>query len=156
MKRPLTQAQLCRSHKSAQPEPVVGSNPASIDTDQVITGHEAEYFDYVYDQLSAEPTGVSAEARRRYVQAYSRPEALRTGLPPDVKHNQEQAVSAISTPVLYLRGERDNGDIERYLSGFRQVGLRAVRGELIEGSGHFAPDEQPQRVAAALRRFLQL
>ena len=61
----------------------------------------------------------------------------------------------MTTPVLYMRGDREVGDIDTYVREFRNAGLD-VRGELVRGSGHFLPDEQPDALAAALRRFVGL
>ncbi|HEX3758310.1 MAG TPA: alpha/beta hydrolase, partial [Kofleriaceae bacterium] len=60
----------------------------------------------------------------------------------------------ISTPVLYVRGDREPGELAAYVRGLEDAGLRAVSSALIPGSGHFVPDEQPARLAAELRRFV--
>jgi pimeloyl-ACP methyl ester carboxylesterase len=49
----------------------------------------------------------------------------------------------ISTPLLYLRGERESGTIDDYVEGFRKAGVHDVRSALIPGAGHFAPDQAP-------------
>ena len=41
-----------------------------------------------------------------------------------------------------------------YLQGLRDGGLRDVQGRRIPDCGHFAPDEQPEAVGAALREFV--
>ena len=92
----------------------------------------------------------------------NRPTALRAGFEwyrafdQDVKDNREAASRPVDTPVLYVRGVGggDGGDIHAYIHGLRDAGLRHVRGEAIEGSGHFVPTEQPERVAAALLQFM--
>ncbi len=128
----------------------------------LVTGKQALYFDFFYNAISARPDGVSPEARARYVQAYSRPEALHTGFewyrafPQDKKDNLEVKGQVVQTPILYLRGERESGNIEAYLQGFREGGLGNLQGRLIAESGHFAPDEQPEGLAAALRRFMEV
>jgi len=59
----------------------------------------------------------------------------------------------VPTPVLYLRGDREPGELATYVHGMRGAGLD-VRGEQVRDSGHFLPDEQPAALAAALRRFI--
>lgn len=129
----------------------------------LVAGRQAEYFAWFYDRLSATPGAVTAEARERYAEAYARPAALRAGFdwyrafPQDERNNLAVERQTVGTPVLYLRGEKDSGvGLERYVDGLRQGGLTDVRGDTIAGSGHFAPDEQPARVAEAIARFLEL
>jgi pimeloyl-ACP methyl ester carboxylesterase len=108
----------------------------------LVAGRQAAYFDYFYDQLAG-PVGVDKAARDTFVQAYARPEALRTGFewyrtfPQDEKDNQGDKDDLVQTAVLYLRGEHEAGDLERYLNGLRSGGLRNVQGRVIAGSGHY-------------------
>ena len=126
----------------------------------LVSGHEARYFDYFFDALSRHRDGVGRDARRAYAAAYARADALSTGFDwyrafaQDEKDNQQGFGRAVRTPVLYLRGQHERGDIAEYLKGLRDAGLRNVHGELIAESGHFAPDEAPAAVAAAIRRFV--
>jgi pimeloyl-ACP methyl ester carboxylesterase len=119
----------------------------------------AAYFDYFYDQLSG-PAGVGKAAREIAVQAYARPEALHIGFewyrafPQDEKDNLAVKGNPIQTPVLYLRGEREQGDIEHYVSGLRSGGLLNVQGLIIPNSGHFMSEEQPEALLTALQAFL--
>ncbi len=129
----------------------------------LVAGRHAEYFGYFFDRLSARPDAVSAPDRERYADAYARPESLRAGFewyrafPQDERDNMAVERQPVDTPVLYLRGDKEPGaGLDRYVEGLRQGGLRHVRGETIAGSGHFAPDEQPEGVARALERFLKL
>ena len=126
----------------------------------LVSDRLAPYFDYFYDVLSARRDGVPPSARERYVRAYSRPDALRTGFnwyrafEHDERDNHD--ARAIETPVLYLRGQEEPGDITRYVGGLQSAGLRDVRGQVIPSSGHFAPDEQPREVANAIADFMHL
>lgn len=130
--------------------------------EKLVAGRQAAYFDYFYDRIAARPGAVGKRARKRYVQAYARPQALHTAFewyrafPQDERDNAAAAGESVSTPVLYLRGEKDPGlGLERYVSGLRESGLRNVTGRTIAQSGHFALDEQPARVLAALRDFMR-
>jgi pimeloyl-ACP methyl ester carboxylesterase len=128
----------------------------------LVAGHQSAYFDFFYDRLSATRDGVNEEQRDTYVDAYARTSALRAGFDwyrafdQDEQDNSAASGRPDDTPLLYLRGERDPGlGLEQYLGGLKAAGMTDVRGGVIKGSGHFAPDEQPDRVAAAVREFME-
>jgi pimeloyl-ACP methyl ester carboxylesterase len=129
----------------------------------LVTGRQAEYFAYFYERLSAKAGGVPQQAREVYAKAYARTEALRAGFdwyrafPEDERNNMAVERQTVDTPVLYLRGSKDPGvGVDRYVEGLRHGGLTNVEAAEIADSGHFAPDEQPEGVARALERFLEL
>jgi pimeloyl-ACP methyl ester carboxylesterase len=131
--------------------------------ERLVQGHQADYFAYFYDAISARPRAVDARAREAYAAAYSRPEALRTGFEwyrafkRDEQDNRRVQHETVRTPVLYLRGAAEQGlELERYVEGLRAGGLTAVEGQTIPDSGHFGPDEQPEAVVGLLRAFLTL
>jgi pimeloyl-ACP methyl ester carboxylesterase len=126
----------------------------------MVVGREEAYFAYFFNLLAG-PNGVSEDLRQRFVEAYKRPDALRTGFEwyrafaQDEKDNLAVKGHFIETPVLYVRGAREKIDIEKYLEGFRMSGLRNIQPHIIPDSGHFTPAEQPAALAAALRDFLK-
>jgi pimeloyl-ACP methyl ester carboxylesterase len=126
----------------------------------MIAGHQTEYFAFFYDALAG-PVGISATQRQTYVQAYARASALHTGLEwyrafaQDERDNRAVHGQAVHMPVLYVRGDKERGDMATYVQGLRASGLRDVREARIPNSGHFAPDEQPAACAAALRAFVE-
>lgn len=129
--------------------------------EQLVSGRQAVYFDFFYDRLSATPDGVSRAQRAAYADAYARPDALHAGFEWDRAFEQDDQDNArdrgqpVDIPVLYLHGEKEPGiDLARYVTGMREAGLRRVRGDVIRDCGHFAPDERPDDVAAALRTFI--
>jgi pimeloyl-ACP methyl ester carboxylesterase len=123
----------------------------------LVADHAARYFDYFYDALAG-PRGVPAQARRRFADAYARPDALHAGFEwyrafvQDEQHNTASHGEEVPTPVLYLRGEHEPGKLDGYVEGFRADGLTNIRGMRVPHSGHFAPLENPQAVASALRQ----
>jgi pimeloyl-ACP methyl ester carboxylesterase len=129
--------------------------------ERLVAGHEREYFDYFYDAIAATPEGISDRARDIYLGAYQRPVSLQTGFDwyrafeRDAEDNKRFASSVCKTPVLYLRGGEERGGfgLNRYVHGLKAAGLSTVSGRIIPHSGHFAPDEQPNAVAALLREF---
>jgi pimeloyl-ACP methyl ester carboxylesterase len=126
----------------------------------MVRGREAPYFDFFFNTIAATPTAIGAEARATYVAAYARPEALQTGFEwyrafaQDAQDNTASRDRSITTPVLYLRGDREGGELAAYARGLLDAGLRDVRSAVIPGSGHFLPDEQPEYLVAALQRFI--
>ncbi|MEU7865888.1 alpha/beta fold hydrolase [Dactylosporangium sp. NPDC049140] len=116
----------------------------------LVRGHERAYFDYFYDILSPEPSAVPDEARAVYAAAYAAPGALEAGFswyrafPADAAANA--GAVDVRTPLLYLRGEFEGGDIAAYAAGLRAAGVRDVATGVIEGAGHFAPDQAPAEV----------
>jgi pimeloyl-ACP methyl ester carboxylesterase len=128
----------------------------------LVGGHEARYFDWFFDAISANPAAISREARDGYAAAYARPDALHTGFEwyrafaQDARDNEETRGQLVTTPVLYVRGDRDRGELDTYVRELRKAGLREVRGELIAGAGHYVPDEQPEALVEVLRRFAGL
>ncbi|MBZ9865017.1 alpha/beta hydrolase [Mesorhizobium sp. CA15] len=127
----------------------------------LVSGHERAYFDFFFDILSKEKSAIPAEARHIYAKAYSRPESLKAGFDwyrafaADAKVNSHPSATPIATPVLYLRGSAESGDIADYLDGLKAAGLSNVEGDIIPGSGHFVADENPGALAARLARFRQ-
>jgi pimeloyl-ACP methyl ester carboxylesterase len=130
--------------------------------EHLVTGRVAEYFDFFYDRLSADPARLTPEIRKRFADAYAAPSALHTGFEwyrafaRDERDNREQG-PGVETPVLYLRGSEDAGlSLERYVTGLREHGLRNVASREIAGSGHFIAIEQPAAFARAIRQFVKL
>jgi pimeloyl-ACP methyl ester carboxylesterase len=129
--------------------------------ERLVSGRQAEYFDYFYDTISASPDGVPVKNRARYVEAYSRPEGLHTGFEwyrafaQGEKDNAATEAEVLETPVLHIRGDHDQGSMEPYLRGLRRSGLNRVEGRIIPNCGHFSLDEQPELVASALLEFIK-
>ena len=123
----------------------------------LIGGRERVYFDYFFDLFAHAPAAISEEARETYAAGYARPDALRAGFdwyrafPEDARANARPA--ELRTPLLYLRGEHDPGDLAEYVEGFRRAGFVHVIGDRVPGAGHFAPDEAPRELALRLRAF---
>jgi pimeloyl-ACP methyl ester carboxylesterase len=126
----------------------------------LVDGHQRAYFDYYYDILSADPAAIPPEVREEYVAAYASRAALTAGFswyrafPQDAGDNT--AATPPSTPLLYLRGEHERGDLAAYEAGFRAAGLTDVRTARIPGAGHFAGEESPEGTWRAVADFMGL
>lgn len=129
----------------------------------LIGGKERSYFDFFYDALARHSDRISPQARAAYASAYARPDALSTGFnwyrafAENAVHNRAYSENSVpvDTPVLYIRGRHEAGDIRQYVAGFRNGGIRNIRSAMIDDCGHFAPEEQPDQVWNTLLGFLQ-
>jgi pimeloyl-ACP methyl ester carboxylesterase len=127
----------------------------------LVTGREAEYFNYFYDTIAADSSKITADSRIRYVAAYKAATALQQGFEfyrsfhQDVQDNTASQANPVDTPLLYLRGDREGGVIDEYVAGFRTAGVTNVTCGLIANSGHFAPEEAPAGVWEAIRTFIR-
>ncbi len=126
----------------------------------LVAGKESVYFDYFYGAISAHPERITAEARASYAKAYSMPGALSVGFgwyrafTQDAKDNRDTLGEVRETALLYLRGDGERGNIEEYVDGFKDAGIKNVQSEIIKDCGHFAPEEQPEEVWKVIKAFL--
>jgi pimeloyl-ACP methyl ester carboxylesterase len=126
--------------------------------EELIAGKQRILFNYFYDTISANKNAIPESSRLHYAKAYDNPASLKTSLdwyrtfPQDEKDNGVNATNEV--PVLYLRGDKEYADITKYTEGLRKSGLTKVAGKLIPGCGHFAPEEQPKKVAEAIYDFV--
>ncbi len=128
--------------------------------ERLVTGHQAEYFGYFYDVISADPAKITAGARASYVEAYSAGSALTAGFswyrafPRDAEQNRQWSAAQMTTPLLYLRGEHEGGDIHAYAAGFREAGCARVGHAIVPGAGHFTQEEAPEATWRLIAGFL--
>ncbi|TPK69603.1 alpha/beta hydrolase [Mesorhizobium sp. B2-4-19] len=128
----------------------------------LIAGRERPYFDFFYDVMAVDPKHLGEEARAAYVSGYTRPEALKAGLDwyrsmaKDAEHNAGRI--PIATPLLYLRGDAGPASttLDDYARGLRQAGAERLETGSLPHSGEYAPEEAPEDLVAALRRFRRL
>jgi pimeloyl-ACP methyl ester carboxylesterase len=126
----------------------------------LVQGRQRRYFDYFYDVLSPDPQLIDDASRAEYVEAYHDAEALAAGFdwyrafPQDARDNVAAArQEPVMTPLLYLRGDHEGGDIGAYVDGFRSAGVRDLRSRVILKAGHFAPQDAPAAVWEQIEQF---
>jgi pimeloyl-ACP methyl ester carboxylesterase len=128
--------------------------------ERLVQGHQSEYFEYFYGAISADPSKITPEARAVYAQAYATGSALTAGFnwyrtfPHDAAANKEaNSQASVTTPLLYLRGDKEGGQISAYLDGLRSTGLTQVGHALVPNAGHFTQEEAPEDTWALIAEF---
>lgn len=125
----------------------------------LVMGHQRRYFDHFFDLLTKDHGAIGSTARDHYAAAYGTAGALRAGFDwyrgfaKDAEVNRRQTTS-IDTPVLYLRGEFEGGNMEEYVAGFHAAGLQSVTTARIPDSGHYSPEENPPAVWNEIGKFV--
>lgn len=123
----------------------------------LVAGHQRAYFDFFTDFLAGRKEAVTDTYRAAFAHAYERLESLKAGfdwyrsLQADAKHNSQP--KDIETPMLYLRGDADGRSPDDYLPGLRAAGAKRFQGEVLRGSGEFAPLEVPGAFTQAMASF---
>lgn len=128
----------------------------------VVAGKQKEYFEFFYTAIAAHPERITSQIKEDYIRAYSSSDALSTGFnwyrgfTEDSKYNRNlvEQGKTITTPVLYMRGERSGGDMNQYIAGFTDAGLRNLKTKVVPDSGHFMAEEQPDIVWDSIADFI--
>jgi pimeloyl-ACP methyl ester carboxylesterase len=131
--------------------------------EHLVQGRQREYFSYFYNLLAAKPEAIDSDARAEYVHAYASDSALTAGFDlyrafeQDVRDNRATVnLPPVATPLLYIRGENEPGDIDEYASGLRKAGVLQLQHAHIRGAGHFAHEEAPVETWRVIADFAEL
>jgi len=125
--------------------------------ERLISGNEAVYLAWFFDEGSYDPTAVDREARREYLRCFTAPSGIRGGLEYyrarsiDAEHNREHAEEPLEMPVLALGGAAVFGEIP--IRDMEAV-AEDVEGEVVERAGHWLPEERPEYFTERLLTFL--
>ena len=124
----------------------------------LVEGREKIYFDYFWNDLAADKTKSVPEAdREAYIEAYSRPGRMRAGWeyfaawPQTAKDFAQMAQTKLTMPVLALSGEKSAGDL---LGQQMKLVADGVKEVVLQNTGHWVLEEQPQQTTKALVEFL--
>jgi pimeloyl-ACP methyl ester carboxylesterase len=126
-------------------------------------GREEVYLSWFYRTFAYRHDAIGPEDVKEYLRTYRQPGAMRAGfayyraLAQDVADNAAiiarmklpMPVLAMGGAVSYPHGRGRGRDPEQSL---RRVAVD-VRGEVVEGCGHFIPEEAPELLAARLLEF---
>jgi pimeloyl-ACP methyl ester carboxylesterase len=128
--------------------------------EQLIEGREHIYLGWFYENYGARRDAISTEAVKEYLRTYTQPGALRSGLeyyrsiPVDIAQNEAllKRDGKLPMPVLALGGAEGWGRRLEVMESCQRV-AHDVRGSIVEGAGHWIPEEQPQELARLLLEF---
>lgn len=125
--------------------------------EMLIVGRELEYLKWFHNAEGVNTRAFDNEADEIYGRSYAQPGALRAGFeyyrafPKDVETNRALAARKLTMPVLAMSGAGGMGSM--YEGHIRNV-AKNVRGVVVEGSGHWIPEEKPQDVIDELVKIL--
>jgi pimeloyl-ACP methyl ester carboxylesterase len=126
----------------------------------LVAGKERPYFDFFYDATTFDPARLPDARRDAHASAYATPETLAAGfdwyrsMQRDVQDNTSpDRQTAIKTPLLYLRGDHEPGDMDAYVAGFHGAGIERVEDALVISAGHYAPEESPESTWQLIEDF---
>src|SRR4249919_2189218 len=123
------------------------------DVERLVAGRERILLDRFYNDMSANPAGIDAQTRDHYAALYARPGAIHdafsgqlAAFAQDATDNQKLvAKGKLTLPVLAIGGDHSYG---AHLA--TEIGFAAsnVRSAVINNSGHWIMEEQPQQAIA--------
>jgi len=123
----------------------------------LIRGHERDLIEWFYNRKTASwRETFTNEDMEEYVRALAAPGGVRgilgyyRAVAENLARNIELKRQRITVPVLALGGEF--GSAPHIFEESREIG-DDVRGGVIEGSGHYIPEEKPREFVDAVNRF---
>ena len=130
------------------------------DVERLVAGRERILLDRFYNELSANPSRIDEETRDHYAALYARPGAIHNALggqfaafAQDAIDNQQLvAKGKLQMPVLAIGGDHSYGANLATEIGFAAADVRAA---VIENSGHWIMEEQPEQAVAIILSFLK-
>ncbi|HTM13732.1 MAG TPA: alpha/beta hydrolase [Bryobacteraceae bacterium] len=124
----------------------------------LVRGRERIYFEYLWNELAANKWRSIPEAdREAYADSYSRPERMRAGwayfvsFPQTAKDFARLAETKLTMPVLAIGGDKSLGE---FLGRQMKLAASDVTAVVVDGSGHWLLEEQPDQTTRALVGFL--
>jgi pimeloyl-ACP methyl ester carboxylesterase len=122
----------------------------------LIAGNERIFISYFFKRYSYNPSGITEAEIDEYVRSFSAPGAVRGSLGlyraifESAEQNRENAKTKLKMPVLVLGASHGLGT--RPIEAMEAV-AEDVRGSVIEGCGHFIPEERPEYLIEQLLKF---
>jgi len=125
---------------------------------RLVEGRERIYFEHFWNDFAADPQNSVSEADRRFYTAeYAKPGGMRAGFEyfhafeQDARDFAEFARTPLPMPMLVLTGEKASGE---FLIAQARLVASNVKGNVIQGSGHWLMSEAPEQTMAALVQFI--
>jgi pimeloyl-ACP methyl ester carboxylesterase len=131
--------------------------------EQLIAGRQFIYFrEGMFDRFALNTKVITDADVAHYANSYVAPEQLRAGLgfyrafPDDEKFNAAQR-SVLNVPIVLAGGDHSAGpNLPRIAESLRKNGCANVTIRVIQKSGHYVVDEQPEIVAELIERYASL
>ena len=124
----------------------------------LVKGRERTYFEHFWNDFAADPKRSVSEADRKvYAKAYGQPGGMRAGFEyfrnfeRDAQDFAELGKTRLTMPMLVLTGEKASGT---FLIDQAKLVASDVKGQVIQGSGHWLIDEAPNTVIPAIVDFI--
>lgn len=128
--------------------------------ESLVGGREEQYLGWFYENYGHRADAISDDDRQEYLRTYRQPEALRAGfdyyraLDTDIAHNLARAQEfTVSIPVLAVGGAGGWGRGSEVADSLRRLATN-VREVVVEGAGHWVPEEQPAVLVEHVRALL--
>jgi pimeloyl-ACP methyl ester carboxylesterase len=130
------------------------------DVERLVAGRERILLDRFYNELSATPASIDEQTRNHYAALYARPSAIHdafsgqfAAFAQDAIDNQKLlAKGKLTLPVLAIGGDHSYGARLATEIGFAASDVRSA---VIDNSGHWIMEEQPQQALALIVPFLE-
>jgi pimeloyl-ACP methyl ester carboxylesterase len=124
----------------------------------LVRGRERIFFEYLWNELAADKwRSIPQEAREAYADYYSQPGRMRAGwdyfvsFPQTAKDFARLVETKLPMPVLAIGGDKSLGE---FLGRQMKLAASNVSAVVIENSGHWLMEEQPDQTIRALAAFL--
>jgi pimeloyl-ACP methyl ester carboxylesterase len=125
---------------------------------ELVDGRERIYFEHFWNDFAADPKHSLPEADRQfYTAAYAQPGGMRAGFEyfrafeRDAEEFAQLGLTHLAMPVLVISGETSGGT---FLVDQVRLVADDVRGQVVEGSGHWLMEEAPAQVMPSIVEFL--
>ncbi len=125
----------------------------------LLAGREEVYIRYLIRAWSLNPAAIEEAAIQEYVRCFREPGAVRgaledyrAGATIDLEHDAADRDRLVQAPTLVLWGAGRAPQAADML-GVWKARCQRVEGHVVEGSGHFIPEERPEAVVAAILAF---
>lgn len=127
--------------------------------EELISRREFIYLRSFFDRFMVNRSAISDDEVQRYARSYSKPEQLKAGLgfyrafSSDETFNRARRTT-IEIPFVIAAGDKGFGPLLGEIAeGLRKQGCTRVTTEVIENSGHFVVNEQPEKVSELIERW---
>ena len=130
------------------------------DVERLVAGRERILLDRFYNEMSANPPRIDEQTRNHYAALYARPSAIHNAFSGQFAAFAQDAVDnqlllakgKLKMPVLAIGGDHSYGSRLATEIGFAASNVRAA---VIENSGHWIMEEQPEQAVSIILSFLK-